>query len=269
VTDFRMSTTLALAPTSTHRIHEIDTPLIPATQVIGRLGSHPTITVPMIACAVPDVDGIWRYLKEPADFFDVPMPDRDALHDALTRFAGAAPGRDRALIAATVTLLEIDGRPDFVVTGTVVDPVRSTAVRVAGCDAGLQVSRTTDPVWLRMAARTTSRGAVDQIQRWLNDDGYADGVPTGTFAGAPLLGALVFDTAGGLVGIDNPEPTSILDLLDRCGVTSGVRRVDARPARADRVWWISPSFQTHPVASIDDAVFGVEAEVRPPFLGSR
>ncbi|MDT5296814.1 MAG: hypothetical protein QOG79_56 [Mycobacterium sp.] len=264
-----MSTTLALAPTSAHRIHEIDTPLIPVTQVIARLGSHPTITVPMIAGTVPDVDGVWRYLKDPAEFFGIPMPDRDALHTALTGFAGAARGRDNALIAATITLLEIDGRPDFVVTGAVVDPVRSTAVRVAGCDAGAQAPGSTDPVWLKMAARTTSHGAVDQIQRWLNDGGYADGVPTGTLAGAPLLGALVFDTAAGLVGIDDPEPTSILDLLDRCGVTSGVRRVDVRPARAGHAWWISPTFQTHPVESIDDAVFGVDADVRPPFLRSR
>ena len=76
-------------------------------------------------------------------------------------------------------------------------------------------------------------------------------------------------TVAGPVGIDNPEPTSILDQLDHCGVTSGVRRVDVRPASADRAWWISPSFQTHPVASIDDTVFGVDADVRPPFLGSR
>ncbi|MDT5000260.1 MAG: hypothetical protein QOK12_2365 [Mycobacterium sp.] len=264
-----MSTTLALAPSSAHRIHEIDTPLIPVTQVIASLGSQPTITVPMIAGAVPDVDGIWRYLTETAEFFDVPMPDRDALHAALDRFAGATAGRDRALIAATVTLLEIDGSPDFVVTGAVVDPIGSTAVRIAGCDTAPQVPRPTDPLWLRMAARTTSRAPVDQIQRWVNDGGYADGVPAGTLAGAPLLGALVFDTAAGLVGIDNPEPTSILDLLDHCGVTTGIRRVDARPAGADRAWWISPGFQTHPVASIADTVFDVDVEVRPPFLGSR
>jgi hypothetical protein len=66
-----MSTTLALPPTSAHRIHEIDTPLIPATQVIARLGSHPTITVPMVAGAAPDADGIWSFLQESADFFDV------------------------------------------------------------------------------------------------------------------------------------------------------------------------------------------------------
>jgi len=97
-----MPTTLALAPSSAHRIHEIDTPLIPVTQVIASLGSQPTITVPMIAGAVPDVDVIWRYLTETAEFFDVPRPDRDALHAALDRFAGATAGRDRALIAATV-----------------------------------------------------------------------------------------------------------------------------------------------------------------------
>ena len=264
-----MSTTLALAPSSAHRLHEIDTPLIPVTQVLAGLGSQPTITVPMIAGKATDVDGIWWYLTEPAEFFGLPMPSRDVLHAALSRFAGAAASPGRTLIVATVTLLEIDGTPDFVVTGAVVDPVGSTTVRVAGCDAGPRVPRATDPFWLRMAARTTSRAPLDQIQRWLNDGGYADGVPAGTPAGAPLLGALVFDTAAGLVGIDNPEPTSILDLLDQCGVTSGIRRVDVRPAAADRVWWISPGFQTHPVASVDDAVFAVHAETRPPFLGSR
>jgi hypothetical protein len=238
-------------------------------QVIARMGSHPTITLPMFAGTVPDVERVWRYLADPADYFDLPIADRESLRAAFRRFTGAARTRDRALIAATVTLLEIDGRPDFVVTGRVVDPVRSTEVRVAGCDAALEAPHITDPDWLRMAARTTSRGAVDQIQRWLNGDGYADAVPTGTFAGAPLLGALVFDTAGALVGIDNPEPTSILDQLERCGVTSDIRRADERPPRADRAWWISPDFETHPVLSIDDTLFCVDVEVHPPFLELR
>jgi hypothetical protein len=267
VTDFRMSTTLALAPALTHRIHEIDTPLVPASQVIARLGTNPTITVPMVAGVEPDVDGIWRYLKEPADFFDLPIPDREALRTALTRFAGARRGRDRSLTAATVTLLEVDGRPDFVVTGFIVDLIRRGGVRVAGCDTGLPVPRPTDPVWQRMAARTTSRGAVDQIQRWLGQGGYADGVPAGTLAGAPLLGALVFDGAGELVGIENPEPTSVLDQLERCGVVNGVRRVDERPAHAGGAWWISPNFETHPVTSIDGVPYRADAEI--PFLESR
>jgi hypothetical protein len=269
-----MSTTLALAPSSAHRTHEIDTPLIPLAQVIERLGSQPTITVPMLAGEVPDLDGIWRHLSEPAEFFGVPMLEREALDAALHRFAGVTAGRNRALIAATVTVLEIDSRPDVVVTGNVVDPMVSTAVRIARCDPGPQVPCATDPLWLRMAARTTSRAAVDQIQRWLTDGGYADGVPA---VGAPLLGALVFDTDAGLVGIDNPEPTSILDLLDRCGATTGIRRVDVRPSDARRAWWISPGFQTHPVASIDDTVFdincrrrgGSDVADRPPFLEMR
>jgi hypothetical protein len=82
-----------------------------------------------------------------------------------------------------------------------------------------------------------------------------------------MLGALVFDTATGLVGIDNPEPTSVLDLLGRCGVITGIRRVDVRPTGAHRAWWIAPTFKTHPVANIDDTVFDVED--RPPFLEMR
>lgn len=258
-----MSTTLALAPSSAHRIHEIDTPLIPVTQVIERLGSQPTITVPMIAGEAFDVDGIWRHLDEPAGFFGIPMPDRDAVHAALGRFAGATASRHRALIAATVTVLDVDGRPDVVVTGTVVDPVGANAVRIARCDTGPQMPRATDPPWLRMAARTTSRAAVDQIQRWLDDGGYADGVQQGV----PLLGALVFDTVAGLLGIDNPEPTSILDQLEGAGVTTGIRRADIQPTGAAHAWWISPSFRTHPVASIDATAFDVEG--RPPFLELR
>ena len=264
-----MSTTLALPPTSAHGTHEIDTPLITATQVITRLGSYPTITVPMVAGVAPDADGIWSFLQEPADFFDVPMPDLDVLRAALNRFAVATGARDRALIAATITLVEIAALPDFVVTGRAVDRVRATGVRVLGCDAALHGPGNTDPVWLRMAARTTSRGPVDQIRRWLNGAGYADGVPAETCAGAPLLGALVFETAGTLVGIDNPEPTSILDQLEGSGVTTGIRRVDERPAVADRAWWISPEFETHPVVSIDDASYDVAAEPWPPFLEPR
>jgi hypothetical protein len=264
-----MSTTLALAPTSAHRIHEIDTPLIPATQVIARLGSHPTVTFPMLAGAAPDADFIWHFLHEPADFFGIPIPDRELLHAALDRFAVATRARGRALIAAAATLLEVDDRPDFVVTGTVVEPVRAAAVRVLGCDAALHGPRATDPGWLRMAGRTTSRGPIDQIRRWLNGGGYADGVPAGTLAGAPLLGALVFETAAGPVGIDNPEPTSILDQLESCGVTTGIRRVDERPAVCDRAWWISPEFETHPVTDIDDVCYDVDAQARPAFLEPR
>jgi hypothetical protein len=171
------------------------------------------------------------------------------------------------LIAATVTLLDVDGLPDFVVTGSIVDRIRQASVRIAGCDDGLPTPRPTDPPWLRMADRTTSRGAVDQLQRWLSEGGYVDAVPAATLAGAPLLGALVFDAAGELVAVENPEPTSVLDQLERCGVVTGVRRVGERPDRADRAWWISPNFETHPVASIGEVPYRADAEM--PFLESR
>ena len=257
---------MALATTSTQRIPEIDTPLIPPMQVVERLGTHPTITVPIVAGNEPDVDGIWRYLKEPAGFFGVPIPDPDALRAALVRFvAGAARGRDRAMVAATVTLLEIDGQPDFVVTGSVVRAVHPIAVRIARHAAAAQVHRPTDPMWLRMAARTTSHGTIDQIQRWCDDGGYADVVPSA--AGAPLLGALVFDAADGLVGVENPEPTSILEQLVGCGVVSDVRRVDDCTTDADRAWWVSPTFETHPVVSIGDTTLRIDPDAVPPFLG--
>ncbi len=69
-----------------------------------------------------------------------------------------------------------------------------------------------------------------------------------------------------MVGIDNPEPTSILDQLTRCGVISDVRRVDECPAHADRAWWVSPTFETHPVASIGDTTLRLDPDGTPPFV---
>jgi hypothetical protein len=95
----------------------------------------------------------------------------------------------------------------------VVDRVRSTAVRLLGCDAALQGPSATDPVWLQMAAR-------DEPRRGRSDPAVVERRrlrrrrACGNASGTPLLGALVFETAGTLVGIDNPEPTSILDQLE-------------------------------------------------------
>jgi hypothetical protein len=100
----------------------------------------------------------------------------------------------------------------------------------------------------------------------LERGGFADAVPAKTRAGAPLLGALVFELAGALVGIDAGEPTSVLGQLERCGVVSGVRRVDERPEHADRAWWISPDFETHPVVSIDDVRYAVDADAEASFV---
>jgi len=81
--------------------------------------------------------------------------------------------------------------------------------------------------------------------------------------------ALLACMSAGPVGIDNPEPTSILDQLESCGVTAGIRRVAERPAVCERAWWISPEFETHPVTGIDGVSYDVGAEARPAFLEPR
>ena len=112
-----------------------------------------------------------------------------------------------------------------------------------------------------MAARTTSRGELDQRERWLNGRGYADGLA----GGQPLLGALVFETAGTVVGVENQEPTSVLDQLARCGAISDVALAPACPPDADRVWWVSPRFETHPVAELDGVRLAVHPGAVPSF----
>lgn len=242
------------------------TPLLPVTQVIARPGSSPTITLPAHTGGVPDLEGLWRYLAEPAEFFGLSMPDQTDLRAAVTGFLGtvAATAPD-AVVATAVTLLDVDGQTRVVVTGDVIRPVRTEVVRIAATDAPLPTPRRGDPHWRRMAARTTSRGEADQIRRWLAGQGYADAVALRPGRGAPVLGALVFDTAGGLRGIDNPEPVSILEQVSDCGLIEPVGRVDECPADATRAWWISPRFETHPVGDIDGTDYPVDASAIPPF----
>jgi hypothetical protein len=173
------------------------------------------------------------------------------------------------VVATAVTLLDVDGQTRVVVTGQVISPVRAEAVRIAGTDAPLPRSRPGDPHWRRMAARTTSRGEADQVRRWLAGRGYADVVAVRTGRGAPLLGALLFDTAAGLRGVDNPEPVSILDQMSACGLIEPVCRVGECPADATRAWWISPGFETHPVESIAGTDYQVDAQAVPPFMRQR
>jgi hypothetical protein len=236
------------------------------TQVITRPGGNPTITFPVRVGGEPDLEVLWHHLAEPAEFFGISMPGRSDLHAAVTGFIGAVPAvAPGAVVATAVTLLDVDGQTRVVVTGDVIRPVRAEAVRIAGTDAPLPTPRPDDPHWQRMASRTTSKGQADQIRRWLAGQGYADAVAVGEGRGAPFLGALVFDTAGGLRGIDNPEPISILDQMSACGLIEAVGRVDQCPADTTRAWWISPSFETHPVASIDGTDYPVDASAIPPF----
>ena len=216
------------------------------------------MTIPLVGGVPLDVDDTWRYLREVADFFAVPMPSVAELSSAIAAFrmtVGAAP------VAADVTIATAGGAPQIFVTGAAVRP-RRAAVRVTVDDAVPHAHTASDPWWRRMAARTTSRGDVDQRARWLAGRGFADCV-TG---GVPHLGALVFESGGGqLVGVDNPEPTSILAQLEQCGAVSGIDRVEAVPTGPQRAWWISPRYELHPVAELDGVRLPFDFTSSAPF----
>lgn len=237
-------------------ILEIDTPLLPVTQLIAHPGTNPTLVVPVVGTTAPDVEAVWRHLSEPADFFGVPMPGRDDLGGALAdrlRGFGAAD-----VHAVTVTLFAVAGRATLVhVRADAVRPSRPEPVRIAVLDASVDRPGADAPYWRRMAARTTSRARTDHLGRRLADLGCVDAVPP---TGAPHLGALVFRTPTGLVGLDRVEPASILDQLGAVGLVVGVTGVEDRPGDATAAWWISPGFETHPVAGIGGTPYETAAQ---------
>ncbi len=177
VTHFRTSVTAL----------ETDAHHVPATQMIARPGTWPTITIPMAGGRRPDVDGAWSHLEDAADFFGIPMPPPHELTTKLDDVAAACPN---PLVAVTIVVLEADGVSSFAVSGTPVLPWRPVAVRIAGDESVPHPHRASDPWWRRMAARTTSRGELDQRERWLTGRGFVDGVTDGQ----PLLGAVIVDT---------------------------------------------------------------------------
>ncbi len=251
---------------STHSIPEIVTPLLPVTQVITHLGTNPTLTVPVVVGVEPDVRGAWHRLAEVADFFGIAMPGLDDFRVAvLEQLAATRPVG--TMLAVTVTVFDVDGRSRVVVGSEPVEPVRPAPVRIGRCDAVGLVPRSADPVWRRMAGRTTSRGHIDQFQRWLADQGWVDAVPSAEPSDAPYLGALVVETANGLFGIEDPEPASLLDQLAACGVTAHVERTGRVPADVTRAWWVSPRFLIHPVADLDGT--SLPAHGAPPFVEQR
>lgn len=238
---------------------EVDTPQLSATQLVARPGTLPTVTFPMTGRGSLVAD-VWSYLFEAADFFAVPMPARDELAAAIADFSASAElGAGPA--AVTVTIAERDCTPVILVTGSAVTPVRQDAVRIADGDSMSPLHRRTDPWWRRMAARTTSRGDVDRVERWLKVRGFSDAV----VQGVPLLGALVVSTGGEVVGIENPEPTSILDQLHGLGAITACGRADTWPADVDCAWWVSPAYETHPVAEVCGMNLPTDPGTRPPF----
>jgi hypothetical protein len=228
-------------------IGEISHPVFAATQVMAHPGTSPTVSVPVVHRRLPDADALWAYLAAPAEFFGFGMPAREVLADAIAGFVDAVRGEaGPTIFALHVTIAELEGAAEFVITGSDVQFLRHEAVRIDECDVAFPLTRSTDPQWRRMAARTTSSAEADSLRRWLDDRGHADGVA----GGVPFLGALIFEHGADISGIDNDEPISILTQLQECGAIGPVRRTQRHPDAPERVWWISPGYEVHPVAAL-------------------
>ncbi|MDR3664565.1 MAG: hypothetical protein P4L86_29975 [Mycobacterium sp.] len=256
---------MAIAPAD-QGVHGISTPIVTASQLVTRLGAYPTVTVPLRRGRVADAGWLWEYLAEPAEYFGLTMPSLADLTAALDRFTAAVFGSGVPLVAATVSI--VDGG-SCTVTGSATEIYSPRSVRIGQLDDWTAPSAA-DAHWLRMAARTTSLGTVDLLLRRLADQGCVDGMAPGPALTPTLAGALVIETAGGLVGLDNPEPVSILGRLQACGPLEPIELAAAVPA-ADvlRAWWISPQYRTHPVAQLGDHPMDTPSpsdSTHPPFL---
>ena len=227
-------------------------------------GTNPTVTVPVVAGHPPDVAALWSQLAEPAEFFGFAMPPVEHLADAIALFIDSAVAAT-TIFALHVTIVERGGATHFAVAGSEVQSSRRDVVRLDTCDASLPLTRSTDPWWRRMAARTTSKADADGLRRWLEGRGYVDAVPSAPAPGAPALGALVFVRNGEHYGVDDHEPTSILTQLQECGAIGPLHRVQGCPVDAERVWWISPGYEYHPVDAIGASTYPVDETAVPPF----
>lgn len=239
--------TLEFVSASADGISEISAPLVTVAALVSALGTHPALTIPMVCGQDFDVDDLWRRLAEPAEFYGHAVPDVAALRQALrTLLTEAETAHGPVTLAANVMAVEVDGQPQFVVSATVIDPIRSDSVALAARPGPVTE---VVPTWRRMAARTSSHAEADLLQRDLERDGYVDEVPADTGRiGAPRLGALVYDTAQGKFGLGADRLTllSAAGLLEECTVSDDPFEL----ASAHRVWWVSPLFEAHPVTSI-------------------
>ncbi len=236
----------------------LDVVAIAPAELVGRLGAYPTVTVPIYEGRTVDMARLWQYLAEPTDYFGLTMPARADLDAALASLS-TGPG----LVAATVTITD-GGR--CAVTGTPTQVYAPDPVRIGWRDSDWTPPAATDEQWLRLAARTTSLGTVDLLLRRLAEQDCVDGIAPGPDVTPPVAGALVLDVGAELVGVENPEPVSILDQLQACGVARPVARRDVVPVGAvHHAWWISPQYRTQPVAQLGDRTAGVDSAY-PPFL---
>jgi len=246
--------TLEFVSTSAGGIADSDAPLVSAPALVAALGTHPALTVPLVSGRAPDTGLIWARLDEAARFFGHDIPPVTALRDTLAGFLDEATARHgRVTLAARVMVAEVDGRARFVVSGSVIDAVRSEPVVLtvtSAPDSGPA------PHWCRMAARTTSQAESDRTERDLRAGGYVDEVFLDVeLVHRPRLGALIFGTAGGAVGIGADR----LDLLAAAGLLDGVRYSDEPVpiSGTTHAWWVSPRFEIHPVSAIGARRFEV------------
>jgi hypothetical protein len=246
--------TLEFVSTSAGGIADSDAALVTAPALVAALGTHPTLTVPMVSGRTPDTELIWAHLDETARFFGVDIPPVTALRDTVADFLDEATVRHgRVTLAARVMVADIDGRARFVVSASVINAVRGEPVV-------LTVTTASDPGpvphWRRMAARTTSQAESDVIERALRTAGCVDEVIfDGGLVHRPRLGALIFGTAAGAVGTGADR----LDLLRSAGLLDGVRYSDepVPVTGTTHAWWVSPRFETHPVCAIGARHFEV------------
>ena len=239
--------TLEFVSTSAGGIAESDAPLVSAPALVAALGTHPALTVPLVSGRTPDSDLIWARLDEAARFFGHDIPPATALRDTMAGFLDEATVRHgQVTLAARVMVVDLDGQARFVVSASLIDPVRSAPVALT-----VTSNREAGPVphWRRMAARTASRAESDLAERELAAGGYADEVGTdGELVHRPRLGALILGTAERAVGIGADR----LDLLRAAGLLDGVRYSDepVPMSGTTHAWWVSPRFETHPVSAI-------------------
>lgn len=217
----------------------------------------------MLDDRAPDLADCWAFLAETAAFFGTRLPAVDDLDAAYRAFA-AQRNAGAGLLAVTVTALDHGDGPRFVIGAKPV-PASGGPVRIDVCDA--PVARSGDAPWRRMAGRTTGMAERDHFRRWLGARGFADGVADEH--GAPFLGALIFASGGDVGGLVDPEPTSLVDQLQRCGAIAGVRILDSRPDTADRAWWISPEYALHPVAELGTTSYDVSGDALPAWWRAR
>lgn len=246
--------TLEFVSTSAGGITEGDAPLVTAPALVAALGTHPTLTAPLVSGRAIGAGLIWRRLEEAARFFGVDIPPVTVLQETLQNLVTEARRRHGPItLAARISVVELDGRSEFLVSASVIDPVRPEPVALT-----VTPDPPTGPVphWRRMAARTSSHAESDLTERELRAGGHADEVRVdGELVYPPRLGALLVDSADGVLGAGADH----LELAREAGLLPAVTYSDAPVAIsvATRAWWVSPRFETHPVNAIGDRRFEV------------